>query len=319
MNTPGNASSSASATRPTWMAQRERGSLLLLRFMTWLSLTFGRRLTRPVVYGIAFYFLLAVPRARTASRSYLGRALGRPARWRDLYRHILSFASTIHDRVYLLNDRQDLFDITIHGEELLDKPEVTRGGAFIFGAHLGSFEVLRALARRHGNLDVCAAMYPENARLLNGMLARVNARVVQDIVALGRLDSIFELNARLESGALVALLADRAVGPDSPRMVDFLGEPAPFPSGAFRLAAIVRRPVYFMAGLHRGGNRYEIHFLPLADFSQIPQGQRDAMVRAAIERYAGLLAGLCQQAPYNWFNFYDFWHAPQHELPAAGR
>lgn len=318
MNSRATPSTSASA-EASWMHQRERGSLLMLRFMTWLSLTFGRRMTRPVVWGIALYFLLAVPKARSASRDYLRRALGRPATWRDLYLHILSFASTIHDRVYLLNDRHDLFDITIHGEEIFDSSEVMKGGAFIFGAHLGSFEVLRALARRHGGRDVCAAMYPENARLLNGMLARVNARVVQDIVALGRLDSIFELNARLESGALVALLADRAVGPDTPRLIDFLGDTAPFPSGAFRLAAIVRRPVYFMTGLHRGGNRYEIHFSPLADFSNIPSGQRDAMVRAAIERYASLIAGHCREAPYNWFNFYDFWHAPQSNTPSARR
>lgn len=299
----------------TWMHQRERGSLVLMRLMTWLSLSLGRRLTRPIVWVIALYFVLAVPRARTASRAYLARVLGRPARWRDLYLHILTFASTIHDRVYLLNNRHDLFDIRLHGEELLADPAAIKGGAFIFGAHLGSFEVLRALARRHGDLDVCAAMYPENARQLNSLLARINARVVQDIVPLGRLDSIFLLNARLDAGALVALLADRAVGPDASRRVDFLGEPAPFPSGAFRLAAIVRRPVYFMTGLHRGGNRYDIHFAPLADFSRIPPGQRDAMVQAAIERYAALIAGHCRVAPYNWFNFYDFWHALPHPSP----
>ena len=309
------ASDTGSDASPVWMRQRERGSLLLLRFMTWLSLSLGRRLTRPIVWGIALYFLIAVPRARAASRNYLTRALGRPVRWRDLYLHILTFASTIHDRVYLLNDRHDLFDIHLYGDELLADPAALKEGAFIFGAHLGSFEVLRALARRHGNRDVCAAMYPENARLLNSMLARVNARVVQDIVPLGRLDSIFALNARLDAGALVALLADRAVGPDTPRQVEFLGEPAPFPSGAFRLAAIVRRPVYFMTGLHRGGNRYDIHFAALADFSRIPPGQRDAMVQAAIERYAALIAGHCRAAPYNWFNFYDFWHASPIQVP----
>ena len=53
-----------------------------------------------------------IARAYT-SQAYLTRALGRPAGWRDSFRHVLAFASTIHDRVYLLNDRFDLFDIEI--------------------------------------------------------------------------------------------------------------------------------------------------------------------------------------------------------------
>lgn len=300
---------------PVWMQRKERGSLLLLRFMTWLSLTLGRRLTRPVVYGITLYFLLAVPAARAASGNYLRRVLGRKANWREMYQHILAFASTIHDRVYLLNDRHDLFDIRTFGEELFQDPEARSGGLMIFGAHLGSFEVLRTLARKNTSRRVCAAMYPENARLLNGMLARVNAGIIEDIIPLGRLDAIFALNEQIQSGAMVALLADRAVGPDAHLPVPFLGEPAPFPMGPFRLAAIVRRPVYFMTGLYRGGNRYDIHFERLTDFSSVAAGQRDAAIEAAIRRYAQLVEQHCRLAPYNWFNFYDFWNG----IPRASR
>jgi predicted LPLAT superfamily acyltransferase len=292
---------------PAWLQRKERGSQALLRLMTWLSLTLGRRLTRPIVYGIALYFLLAVPDARAASRGYLQRVLGRPASWRDMYRHILAFASTIHDRIYLLNDRHDLFDIQLHGEELLHSPEARHSGVLVFGAHVGSFEVLRAAARAHNPRRICAAMYPENARMINSMLARVNTGVVLDIVELGQLDAIFTLKERLDAGALVALLADRSVRQDSQHRIPFFGEPASFPLGPFRLAAIVRRPVYFMTGLYRGGNRYDIHFERLADFSQISSSGREAALRTAIERYAQLIEQHCRQAPYNWFNFYDFW------------
>jgi predicted LPLAT superfamily acyltransferase len=73
------------------------------------------------------------------------------------------------------------------------------------------------------------------------------------------------------------------------------------------MAALLRRPVIFMAGLYLGGNRYAIHFEPLADFSSVEQGGQDAAVQAAISRYAALLERYCRVAPYNWFNFYDFW------------
>jgi predicted LPLAT superfamily acyltransferase len=73
------------------------------------------------------------------------------------------------------------------------------------------------------------------------------------------------------------------------------------------MAALLRRPVVFMTGLYLGGNRYAIHFEPLADFSALARGEQDAAVREAIAHYASLLERYCCMAPYNWFNFFDFW------------
>ena len=87
----------------------------------------------------------------------------------------------------------------------------------------------------------------------------------------------------------------------------FLGQPAPFPVGPWRMAAMLRRPVFFMTGLYLGGNRYQLHFEPLADFSQTPRADRDAAIRAAMQHYADRLTHYCRLAPYNWFNFFDFW------------
>jgi predicted LPLAT superfamily acyltransferase len=74
-----------------------------------------------------------------------------------------------------------------------------------------------------------------------------------------------------------------------------------------RAAAIMRRPVIFMAGLYRGGNRYQLVFEPVADFSHVARADRDAQVGAAVERYAALLEKYCRLEPYDWFNFFDFW------------
>jgi predicted LPLAT superfamily acyltransferase len=74
-----------------------------------------------------------------------------------------------------------------------------------------------------------------------------------------------------------------------------------------RAAAILRCPVFFMAGLYRGKNRYHVVFKPVADFSATSVGSRSLAVRAAIERYAATLDHYCRSDPYNWFNFFDFW------------
>jgi predicted LPLAT superfamily acyltransferase len=293
--------------QPEWMRRQERSNLAILRLMVWISLTFGRGVGRLVLHGIAAYFVLFAPAARRASRAYLHRVLGRWAGWRDGYRHVFSFASTIHDRIYLLNDRFDVFDIEVVGDKALLESLKGQRGALLVGAHLGSFEVLRAMGRGKIGLRVAMLMYEQNARKLNATLAAINPKAMQDIISLGKLESMLEVRDKLDEGYLVGMLADRSLSDDATHEVDFLGDPAAFALGPWRMAAMLKRPVFLMAGLYLGDNRYQLHFEPLADFSQVERGERDAAVKAAVQAYADSLARLCKLAPYNWFNFFDFW------------
>jgi predicted LPLAT superfamily acyltransferase len=290
-----------------WITHRERGSRALLRAMAFVSLHVGRRLSRIPLYGIALYFFLFAPAARRQSRRFLRLALGRAPRARDRFRQILSFATTIHDRVYLINQQFDLFNITLEGETMLFAQSASGRGALLMGAHLGSFEVMHSLGRRRPGLHVAMAMYEENARKINATLAAINPRLVADIVPLGRIDAMLNIADRIDRGAFVGVLGDRTLGIEPVLPVTVLGERAYLPTGPMRAAAILRCPVFFMAGLYRGKNNYHVVFERVADFSAVPAGLRDAAVRSAVERYAAALDRYCRSDPYNWFNFYDFW------------
>ena len=279
----------------------------MLRVMTWISLRLGRRAARVVLHGIAGYFLLFAPASRRASRNYLGRALGRTPRWRDLYRHFFTFAATILDRVYLVNRRLEMFNVEVHGQDTLRSLLTGGKGLFLVGAHLGSFEVIRAIGRRDTDLRVAMVMHQDNAQKITTMLAAINPEAVQDIIALGQVDSMLKVREHLDEGGAVGMLADRTPGNDTLYPVQILGTDANLPGGPLRMAALLRRPVVFMVGLYLGGNRYAVHFDPLADFSAVARDQRDAALEAAIARYAALLDRYCREAPYNWFNFFDFW------------
>lgn len=293
-----------------WKGRQERSNLVLLRLMTFISLTCGRRASRWVLHLIAAYFALFAPAVRRASRRYLARVLPRPPRWSDVYRHVLAFASTIHDRIYLLNSRWDDFEIEIQGGEAIVQACADGHGLLLMGAHLGSFEVMRSVGRNRGGYAVSMLMYQENARKINAALAAINPAAVQDIIPLGHMESMIQAQARIEEGHLVGMLADRGLGGDPARLVDFLGAPAAFPLGPWRMAAMLRRPVLLMTGLYLGGKRYRIQFQALADFSGVDRAGRDAAMTAAQDRYVALLEEHCRQAPYNWFNFFDFWHRP---------
>ena len=299
-----------SRLKADWIRHSERGSMALLRIMAFVSLHLGRTLSRIPLYGIAIYFFLFAPSARRHSRRFLRLALGREPHARDRFRQILSFATTIHDRVYLINEQFELFNITLEGEDLVREQSDSGRGALLMGAHMGSFEVMHSLGRRRRELKVAMAMYEANARKINATLAAINPRMVSDIVSLGRIDAMLNIAERLDRGAFVGVLGDRTLGNEPVQAVNLLGERAYLPTGPMRAAAILRCPVFFMVGLYRGKNNYHLVFERVADFSATPAGLRGVAVRSAIERYAAVLDQYCRSDPYNWFNFYDFWHAP---------
>jgi predicted LPLAT superfamily acyltransferase len=307
----------SATTKPAaWLQRRERSNMPMLRLMSWISLQLGRRVARSVLHLVALYFMLFSPASRRASRDYLSRVLGRPAGWRDLYRHFFCFAATVHDRIYLVDRRYDLFDIDIQGLEHINPLIEAGGGVFLMGAHLGSFEVMRAIGRQVPGLHVAMVMHEDNAQKINQMLAAINPEAALDVIPLGRIDSMLRVQEKLDAGMLVGMLADRTLGDEPMVTVELLGAPAAMPVGPFRMAALLRRQVVFMTGLYLGGNRYQVHFETLADFREIPRGQREAAVQQAIARYAGLLNHYCRAAPYNWFNFFDYWQSVPTTLKA---
>jgi hypothetical protein len=319
----------ADATPPTaWARQRERGNRRQLRLIRWLALALGRRAARLLLHPIVCGFVLDGATRRHSAR-YLSRALARQATWGDVYRHLHTFAATVLDRVYLLQERFDEFRFQAIGPEAILVPFARGEGVLAFGAHLGSFEALRMIGHDK-RLRVAMVMYEENARLINETLAALAPNSALRTIALGRVDAMLALRRWLDEGGVAGLLADRTLAAQSPRSkavaLPFLGAPALFPDGPFRLAAMLRRRVVFMAGVYRGGRDYELRFADLADFSglnangPLAAGERDAAVRAGLERYVATLEALCREAPYNWFNFYDFWAdaapLPSHD-PAA--
>ena len=309
------AAAKADAPPGDWAHARERSSLWVLRLMAWIATTLGRPVARCVLHPITLYFVLFAPHARRQSARYLARALARPARFGDLYRHMHCFASTVLDRVYLVRGQLSAFDITQQGVDTLEATVAEGRGAVLLGAHFGSFEVLHATGESRPGMRVAMVMYPDNARMIQQVLRSIAPKMHLDVITIGRSGSTLEIRDWLGAGGVAGLLADRFPPTSSGRggiaTLQFLGAPAQFSDGPLRLAMLLRRRVFFMVGLYRGGNRYEVSFKMLADFSAPidTAAQREAALQAALAAYVAQLEALCREAPYNWFNFYDFWRS----------
>lgn len=290
-----------------WATRRERGSLPIIKGSVWVALHLGRRTVRLFLYPICLYFLLSSPAAAAASHRYLTRVLGRPARWRDVFRHFMTFASCLLDRVFLLNEQRSWFDITVHGEELVQNIEAAGRGCMLFGAHFGSFEVARAVGRQRRNLPISLLMYEENAQKIRAALAAINPHLATEVIGLGRLDSLIAVAGRLQRGHFIGVLADRNVDGRDLVRYPFLGGEAAFPKGPFRAAMLLQRPVVMMVSIYRGGRTYEVYFELLAPATTTRPANPEAWIDDVMRRYVSRLESYCREAPFNWFNFYDFW------------
>ncbi|MEY2341770.1 acyl-CoA synthetase [Acidithiobacillus sp. IBUN Pt1247-S3] len=290
-----------------WANRRELGALPLIKAYVWVALRVGRPLMRLFLYPICLYFMLFAADAKKASRSYLTRIWGRPARNGEVFRHFLTFAACLLDRVFLLNEQKRWFTITVHNEQLAQEIEATGRGCMLFGAHFGSFEVARAVGRQRAELPISLLMYEENAQKIRDVLAAINPQLAAEVIGLGRLDSLITVADRLQRGHFIGVLADRNVDGRDLVRYPFLGEEAAFPKGPFRVAMLLQRPVVMMVSVYRGGGRYEVYFEPLAPAMEQRPADMEAWIDEVMRRYVGILEFYCLDAPFNWFNFYDFW------------
>lgn len=303
----------STAAARDWTAARERSNLLALRTIAWIATHLGRNAARVVLHPITLYFLVFSPAARRHSARYLARVLGRAPGWRDRYRHLHAFASVALDRIWFVSGRMDVFDIGITGNERVEESMAEGRGAFLLGAHIGSFEALHAVGIRHHGLRVAMVMYPHNARMIHSVLKAIAPDFELGIIPIGQRGSTLAIRDWLDNGGLAGLLGDRFVPSDDGRggvvTRPFLGRPAQFSDGPLRLAMLLKRRVIFMVGLYHGGNRYEVRFQALADFRQPPAepAAREQLVAEGVARYVSVLESLCRELPYNWFNFHDFW------------
>jgi predicted LPLAT superfamily acyltransferase len=292
---------------PVWTRRPERGTGLMLLLAARLALALGRRASRWMLHPVSLYFFVFSPRERAASRGFLRRALSREATSLDVYRHFHCFASILLDRVYLISGRYACFEVQVHGQELVDELARSGKGCLLLGAHVGSFEMLRFLAQEGRGFPVKLAMYEQNARKMNAAYDAIDPARAMPIIALGKIDSMLRVEEALERGEIVGLLADRTISDKGTTRCSFLGEDARFPTGPIRLGTMLGRPMILMFCLFRGGNRYEVHFERLSDPAFRHGEHRSEALERSVQQFASRLERYCRLAPYNWFNFYDYW------------
>lgn len=294
---------------PSWQHQQERSTPLALKSIRWIALNLGRSTARLLLYPITLYFLLFAPVQRKSSLNYLRRVLNRKPSWLDAGRHIFCFAATILDRVYLMTGQFHRLDIRFPGDNIPRRYAGQGIGSILLGSHVGSYEVLRSYAVNKCPLPIKILMYEQHNPMIVETLNALNPSLSEMMIPLNSVDSMLKVKEAVEQGFAVGLLGDRIME-NKPRKnvrCKLLGGEVDLPSAPIVIAASLKVPVIVFFGIYRGGNRYDLHFEVLAEEIVLNPANRQRELARWMQKYADILERFIRSAPYNWFNFYDYW------------
>ena len=305
--------------RTGWSRVAERGSMLGLRILVACYRLFGRPLSLLLVHGVVGYFFLTGRAQRQASLAYLRRvaaapegaaALGREPDLLASFLHFRAFALSIFDRLVLWFGREHELRFEVIGREQFDRLLTPTRGAIVVGAHLGSFDALRALAERDRRV-VNVLMYTQHAPRINAMFRQLSPdaqlRVIQ--VEPDTMGTVLQIRSCIERGELVAMLGDRVEPADRGRTcsVALLGGRIEIPEAPYLLAGLLGCPLFFMVALREPDACYRVFAEVLAERVELGREERDKRIRELAAAYAGRLEHHLLAAPYQWFNFFDVW------------
>ncbi|MBQ9275797.1 MAG: glycosyltransferase family 2 protein [Succinivibrio sp.] len=319
-------SESAAATasgqeQAQWATQRESRGLWGMRLMIKCYDLGGFALFKLLLYPVIACYWALSPEGRRCSRLFLDavtsrrRALGLKAPALYTFPHFYHFGLSMLTKIAAWRGDLKLNEqVHFAGEAKELMLSHTNQGCLIVGSHLGDLETLRAVESFQHLVTINALVFTDNARRFKQIMQEFAPSSQLNLIAVNEIgpDTAALLQEKTEQGQWVAILGDRVpvkAGRGGVRAVqaDFLGQRAPFPQGPYVLASLLKCPVLMIHGLREGGT-ISIHCRKLAQKLVLQRGSREADLTAYAQLYAQNLEELALRYPYEWFNFYDFWH-----------
>jgi predicted LPLAT superfamily acyltransferase len=300
-----------------WSGMGEWSLIWGMRFLLRVYLVLGRSVLQWFLYPVVSYYWLVNKPGREASQAYLKRVAylapesNLTGSLRDSYRHFISFANAVIDKLAAWSGVLSLADVDYQGRDSLLAQTGTGRGAILLGSHLGNLEVCRVIADLDETARLNVLVHTKHAEKFNRLLRQTNENSGLNLIQVTEISAATAmlLSDKIDNGELVIITADRTPVSRNPRVsrASFMGAEASFPQGPFILASLLKCPVYTLFCLKQQGKQV-IYFEHFSDSLAFPRKNREQAIQQAIQLYAQRLEHYCLMEPLQWFNFFDFWH-----------
>ena len=285
------------AASGAWYDQPERGAGRLRMAFLWGVYRFlGKNALKVAVVPVAAcIYAFAAPVRRNLRAFYA--AAGRKGR---IFRHVLDFAWSLADKVDACTLKKNLPRLAVRddaGGRAFRKLVASGKGAFLVSTHVGTVEVLPALAQGGGRVPHVHAFQQmgHDAAFTRQFAAHVDASslTLHAVEEIG-VETAAEMQAAIGRGDLVLMAGDRvSAGSRAVMRHEFLGRTCEWPKGVFVFARLMECPVFFVTCVRTGWNAFEAHF-------------EQAEGEDAFDAYVCFLEREARARPDQWHHFHDF-------------
>lgn len=291
-------------------SSRSVGTPLQHRIFHLLLRTGGLRAAYALLVPVAAWYTLFRPDVRRRGSYYLRRRFpGRTAFGRlvDSYRHTLALGKALVDRAATGVLGPGAIAATNRGREELSGLVREGRGLILLISHVGSWQATMPALSGIGAPVSLLIQREEGDVDRHWFELRGETSPFRVVDPQGYLGGAIEITGALRRGEVVGIMGDRVFGdPRGLVSVDFLGAPALFPTGPYRLAAATGAPLAVLFSAKTGRASCE---MSLAGVLRVPAtaGRAAEGFRPFVERYVRLLEAYTREHPYQFFNFYDLW------------
>lgn len=292
-----------------WKDSTEKASGFWIWLLARIALLIGRRAVMIVLIPVTLVYLVFARSAARASVSYLARVHRNKTSWWQTWRHFYCFALVSVDRFYFISGKQECLDVDIVGEACIEDIANSEQGCILLVSHLGSFDALRAGAASFKSMPFSILMDHKHNAASMKVIDALNPEIAQGIIDSNQSAPALALTLaeKLQARNMIGIMADRLNPGEEGVVVDFLDGQAQFPTGPWKLASVLKVPVFLCFGLYLHNNCYRLHIEKFSSGINVSRKTREHDIAQCVQLYAEQLEEKLKLAPYNWFNFYEFW------------
>ena len=319
-----------------WTEEKEIGKVWKIYFSRAIYKIFGRNLMIIyLIFPVSFvYFTYYFISGRIkASKDFLKRMSKYNKKIKSnifhCYKHLVSFIVTVCEKFAAWNGDIPLKDLTLKTKEDYDKIIDLlnkKKGIIILFAHLGNIELLKALAVINEgnpiqNCKINIVMDFNMNKNVNIMIASAknskdNSVDFIDAKNIGP-ETIISMESKLNNGEIIAIAGDRTSSKsDKFNLINFLGDEAPFPYGAFLIPVLLKYPTYYFFALREKDKiipkRYDFYIYESKIISNIQnkklnKNNKSEIVLELTKEFAEITEKMLLKYPYQWYNMHSFW------------
>ncbi len=280
------------------------GTHWMQRSLVWMFKHMDIRVVYSIMHIWLVWYIIVRPSVTLASYRF-HRRRGRN-RWQaafDVYRSFYHFGKVILDRFAVYSGHH--FDIVVENKERYYSKVKGHEGFVMLFSHLGNSEMAAySLATPDKKMNILAFGGESPVVMANRAKVLSENNIGMIVMNAGDMSHIYAIHDAVSRGEVLAIAGDRNMG-DKTIDCRFMGGIAPLPAGVFQLCVAIKGAILLTFVIKEKGNSYHIYTEELASQSCLNRAEK---ANDLAQQFATRLEQMAYKYPYEWFNFFNFWH-----------